>query len=511
MAKPIWQTKGKGSAAEELVALCAGRDVVGLPAADLSLIPADLWTNRAHAQVLFRANVLDREELRAILSALRELESRYEKGEWTLDPSCEDVHMALEQFVTEKTGEAVGGKLHTGRSRNDQVATDMRLWLRDALLRLITEILQLIAALLQEAEAHAETVMPGWTHQRPAMVTSWGSLLLGYASALERDTERLLGVFSRIDRSPLGAAAGYGTSWPLDRAYAAKLLAFPRVLEHPGDAVGNRWEPDAEAAGAVALLMRHLSTLAQDWITLSSPAYFWIGLPRELTTGSSIMPQKRNPDLLEVTRAKAAAAIGSATALQALGLNEMSGYQRDLQWSKYMILDLFRETSGLAPLLAKMLEGLDIHKDTMREACQSGFIEAVDIADTLARSRRVPFRAAYGVVSDAVARAESSSFLTIIFINAALADHRMEPLSEAEAQVVERREAALAERKNVGGPAPEQTRELVKKFASRIKQHSASHTDSTALIDAHRVACRDAEEPIDEATLPKHVHTLVRP
>ena len=510
MAKPVWQTEGKGSAAEALVRLCAGRDVRGLPPVDEALLASDLWTNRAHAQVLHRAGVLTTDELRAILASLRDLEAEAEDGSWSLDPACEDVHMAVEQYVSQRAGDDVGGKLHSGRSRNDQVATDMRLWLRDALLALHGEIDGLVATLLDCASDHVETVMPGWTHQRPAMVTSWGSVLAGYASALERDMDRLLSVFARINACPLGAAAGYGTSWSLDRSYAARLLGFARVLEHPGDAAGNRWEPDADAATAIALFMRHLATLAQDWITLSSPAYGFIGLPKQLTTGSSIMPQKRNPDLLEVTRAKCAIAIGTATSLMSLGANEMSGYQRDLQWSKYLIMDLIREVSGLAPLLGEMLSGLDVRAEQMAEDCKTGFIEAVDVADTLARSRNVPFRTAYGVISDAVAIAEKDAQgqrLTRAALDAALSAQAMAPLSDSEAAPVEDPASGLAARCNVGGPAPAQTRELIESLRKRSVEWARLREAKVQHLEQCRVACRKAVDALDKDSLPTPSHT----
>ncbi len=460
MAEPVWQTKGKGNAAEELVRFCAGRDVSSLPPADLSLLPMDIWTNRAHAQVLHRAGVLRADELQSILRALKALETAAEKGEWQLDPACEDIHMAVESFVTEKTGTEIGGKLHTGRSRNDQIATDMRLWLREALLGLCYEILKLFSVLNQHGIDHADAVMPGFTHQRPAMVTSWGSLVLGHASALERDVRRLLDVISHIDVCPLGAAAGYGTSWPLDRRFAAELLGFDHVLEHPTDAVGNRWEPDAEASVNITLYLRHMATLAQDLIAFSSPNFGFIGLPKELTTGSSIMPQKRNPDLLEVTRAKTSLALGFSTSLLALGANEMSGYHRDLQWSKYLIMDLLREVLGLAPLAAQMVAGLTVNREAMRAACAQGFLEAADVADMLARTRKQPFRAAYKIVADAVAGSEREGRLTPESLGAALKEHGWSPLTEDEARSAADPSVNLNARKNAGGPCPEQTREL---------------------------------------------------
>lgn len=508
MTHPIWQTKGKGAADTDFVRFCAGRDVNGLPPVDLSLLEADLWTNRAQAQILYRAGVLNPDELQAILDALRQLEREAGAGNWTLDPASEDIHMAVEGFVSTQAGAEIGGKLHTGRSRNDQVATDMRLWLRDSLINLIAEIGGLVESLLDCGAQYAETVMPGWTHQRPAMVSSWGSFLTGYASSLERDMERLLDVLKRIDRSPLGAAAGYGTSWPLDRDYAARLLAFSAVLEHPADATGNRWEPDAEAAGAIALFLRHTATMAQDWITLSSPAYGLLVLPKELTTGSSIMPQKRNPDLLEITRAKCALGIGTATSLLSLGVHEVSGYQRDLQWSKYLIMDLFREIVGLAPLLSRMVCLMSVNAARMREACERGYLEAADVADLLARKRGKPFREAYRIVSDAVAYAESGEGnqvpgrLTREVLAKALADAQWDSLSDEEAVILGNPEVNLLERKNLGGPSPERIHELIEIIGMRVADRQSQIVAKQQHIEACRSLCRDVERPIEDQAIP---------
>jgi argininosuccinate lyase len=314
----VWAKGGRpqdASLAALNAAYTAGRDVAGRPAADHALVAADLETNAAHALMLGEVGILTDDEQRRILAALLDLKAAASRGEAIVDPRAEDVHMSIEQRVTAAAGAGAGGRLHTGRSRNDQVATDMRLWLRGEVLVLGDELRDLVGSLLRHAARHAATVCPGMTHMQPAMVTTWGHWTASYIPRVLRDMRQLAALLDDLDECPLGAAASFGTSWPIDRARTAELLGFKRPTRNGADGIWSRGELEARFAAIAASVLGHLAGIGQDLILLSTPPRLMVRLPDEFTTGSSIMPQKRNPDFAEVTRARAAVARGHAQAL----------------------------------------------------------------------------------------------------------------------------------------------------------------------------------------------------
>ncbi|MFB3785417.1 MAG: argininosuccinate lyase [bacterium] len=455
MKSPVWQSRAKGTAREEFVAFAAGRDVVSLPEADNALTPYDIWTNQAHAIVLRDAGVYTDAEVKKIISALNQIEIRWVKGDWKLDPRLEDVHINTEAFVTEACGESLGGRLHTGRSRNDQVATDMKLMVRGRVLEFIEESLVLVRALLEHAREHTRTVMPGYTHHRKATVTSWGHWCAAYAQGLLRDIQRYQDLYERIDTCPLGAAASYGTSWPLDRRLAARLLAFEALQENTLDAVGSRGEAEAETVSALGFWLKRLSGLAQDIILFSTEEFGYLVLPADFTTGSSIMPQKRNPDFAEAIKGKMSLVSGYATALLSLNASNLGGYNKDMQWSKYAFLDAVREGRGAAAILAEVIRRLEVRRETMETAARTGFLNAVDVADHLARRRDLPFRQAYRIVSEAVGTSRQP-FFTLAALNALLVSHKVPPLAADEFQRISNPFACLLNRGHDGSPSPRQ-------------------------------------------------------
>ncbi|MBE7558600.1 argininosuccinate lyase [bacterium] len=336
------------------------------------------------------------------------LESVIEKREFVLDPASEDVHMNIEAWLARDIGPDAAGHLHTARSRNDQVATDMRLFLRERLLSLEASVDGLVASLLARAQAWLELPIPGFTHHRHGAISTVAHLCTAYAQALLRDGRRLASAHERVNRSPLGAVAGYGTSWTIDRDYAARLLGFSGVEANTLDPVSNRWELEAEVGAAVCVLLNHLSTLAQDMILLSPEEYGLLVLPEDLTTGSSVMPQKRNPDFAEVTKARAAAAAGHLAALLSLSRGNLSGYNRDTQWSKYLIIDLLSQVELAPEVMAAVVERMEWDREALERSVKAGFLYAVDLADGLAQEFHVPFRRAYRAVGSAVAHARKA-------------------------------------------------------------------------------------------------------
>lgn len=452
MKQPIWHNQAKGKARDEFIAFAAGRDVAPIQEADEALIPYDIWTNRAHALVLRKLGIFTKEEIETLLACFDRLEQEWMEGTWKLDPALEDVHINIEAYVSEVCGESMGGRLHTGRSRNDQVATDMKLLCRDVVLSFLKEILGLTASLIRHAKKHLYTVMPGYTHHRKATITSWAHWCVSYAQGLLRDAQRLMDLYARINACPLGAAASYGTTWNLDRRLSAKLLGFDEVQINTLDAVSSRGEAETEIAFALSMVMKRLSCFCQDLILFSTDEFGYIRLPSDFTTGSSIMPQKRNPDFAEAIKGKLHVAIGIANTLLSMNSGNLAGYNKDIQWSKYAFLDLVRECRGSAFLLSEVVPALKVEKANMEKAARVGFLNAVDIADFLAKSRNIPFRTTYRLMSESVGLSKDSSF-HLDDLNTLLRQQSIKELSDGEFRVLSDPTLCLNKRNHLGSPA----------------------------------------------------------
>lgn len=286
------------------VEFCAGRDVRELPMADQQLLEYDIWTNLAHARMLNKVGIVSKEELKDIKQALSDLQSEVNEGTFKLDPEKEDVHINTEYYITYIKKIEAGKKIHTGRSRNDQVSTDMRLYIRDQIIQFAGNMVQLIESIVQKADEEVDSLMPGFTHYQPAMLTTAGHWMSSWSQALLRDLQALMDTLKLMNRSPLGAAASFGTSWPIDREFSAELMGFDEVEENSLDCISNRGEIESRVAGVVSVLMNHLSVISQDMILLNTPYYDMLKIDDRFVTGSSIMPQKQNPDFAEVIREK---------------------------------------------------------------------------------------------------------------------------------------------------------------------------------------------------------------
>jgi argininosuccinate lyase len=475
-----------------MVRFCAGRDVTPLPMADAELLPFDLWTNRAHAIMLGRQGIVSAPALRGMLEALRALEDDWAAGRFALEPALEDVHVNVERYVSTRAGADVGGRLHTGRSRNDQVACDMRLYLRAAVLELGEALAALVGTLLVAARGQAETVMPGFTHHQPAMITTWGHWLCAYAQALCRDLERCRLDFALLNRSPLGAAASFGTSWPIDRELTAELLAFDRPEGNTLDSITARWEHEAQVAGTYAMVMNHLALIAQDLVLLSHPYWGLLTLPDAYVTGSSIMPQKRNPDVAEVVRGKAAWLNGMLAGLLAMPKGLMSGYNRDTQITKYAILDVVRECQPAPVVLRGLLQGVTPRPERMRARLDEGFIAAADFADVLARALALPFRACYDIAAAAVGKSGAAGRITEDAARAALREAGHDPAAAAEVlAALDDPARIVAWRNHTGAPAPQAVREQIARLEDECRQLSAFVPERKAAVEAAHARCRD--------------------
>jgi len=425
---------------------------------DRRLASADVAGSLAHARMLAATGVLSAADLAAIERGLREIEGEIERGEFVWTRALEDVHLNIEHRLTALVGEA-GKRLHTARSRNDQVATDTRLWLRGAVDALTGQLRALRKALIDLAEKHADTIMPGFTHLQVAQPVTFGHHLLAYEAMLARDAERLADGRSRINRLPLGSAALAGTSYPIDRQRVAEELGFEALCSNSLDAVSDR-DFAVEFAAAAALIMVHLSRFAEELVIWSSPRFGFVTVADRFCTGSSIMPQKRNPDVAELVRGKTARVIGHLTALLVLMKAQPLAYNKDNQEDKEPLFDSVDTLADCLAILTELIEtGLTPVPERMRAAASEGFATATDLADYLVR-KGMPFRDAHEVVARAVRHAEQKG---CDLAELPLADlQRFAPLIDEDVFRVLTLEGSVASRDHPGGTAPAQVRAAAK-------------------------------------------------
>jgi argininosuccinate lyase len=432
---------------------------------DRRLAKYDIQASLAHARMLAAQRILSRRDLAAIARGLSRISKEIESGRfrWSLD--AEDVHLNIERRLTGLVGEA-GKRLHTARSRNDQVATDLRLWLRAEIDELRALLADLERALLDQAERHAAVVMPGFTHLQVAQPVTFGHHLLAYVEMLDRDRQRLLEVRSRVNLLPLGAAALAGTTFPIDRNRVARELGFGGLCENSLDAVADRDFAIEFCAGA-ALLMVHLSRLAEELVLWASPRFGFVRLPEAYTTGSSIMPQKRNPDVPELVRGKSGRVIGALVALLTLMKAQPLAYNKDNQEDKEALFDAVDTAKDCTAIFTGLVEGLEPAPRAMRAAVLEGHATATDLADYLVR-KGIAFRDAHGVVARAVREADEAGVDL-----ASLPLKKLQQFSKkigADVVKLLTPEGSVAARKHVGGTAPAAVRKAIARARKRLGQ-----------------------------------------
>ena len=294
----LWGKVFQNKPAESVISFTAGRDMHVKKAADNYLLPYDIWGSQAHCVMLYQEKIIDKNSASTILKGLEQIECLVKKGEFALDPSCEDVHTNIESYLIERYGIDRIGKLHTGRSRNDQSNVDTRLFIRDKSLEYIKEIIILCYTLVGLSQKYKSYVIPGFTHHQHAMMSTFGHILMSFATMLARDTLRFSHWYYLHNTNPLGSAAGYGTSFPINSMLTSELLGFDCSDLSSLDQITNRWEPEADFVFSISVLMNHLSLMAQTFIILATPQFGMLTLSDDYSTGSSIMPQKKNPDPL---------------------------------------------------------------------------------------------------------------------------------------------------------------------------------------------------------------------
>jgi argininosuccinate lyase len=367
---------------------------------DIELIEYDITGSVAHAQMLAKTGIISAEEGERLVAGLERIRQEYREGNFTPGTDAEDVHFAVERRLTEIVGDA-GKKLHTARSRNDQVGTDTRLYLRDQINQIREYLREFQAVLLNLAEKHVETLIPGYTHLQRAQPVSLAHHLLAYFEMAQRDWDRLGDVFKRVDISPLGCGALAGTTFPIDRHYTAELLGFAGVYANSLDGVSDR-DFAIEFLGAASLIMAHLSRLSEEVILWASQEFGFVTLTDSCATGSSIMPQKKNPDVPELVRGKAGRVFGHLQALLVLVKGLPLAYNKDLQEDKEALFDTVKTVKACLEAMTILLrEGIEFRTERLAEAVGEDFSNATDVADYLA-AKGVPFRESYNLVGKVV-------------------------------------------------------------------------------------------------------------
>ena len=436
---------------------------------DQRLWRADIEGSLAHAEMLAAQGIIGEQDLADIRRGMAQIGQEIESGrfEWKLE--LEDVHLNIEARLTALVGDA-GKRLHTGRSRNDQVAADVRLWLRGEIDRLQPLLADMQRALLDVAEPHAETVMPGFTHLQVAQPVSFAHHLLAYVEMFARDAERLADVRKRVNRLPLGAAALAGTSYALDRARVARTLGFEGLCENSLDAVSDR-DFALEFSAFASICMVHVSRLAEEIVLWKSQNFDFIDLADRYCTGSSIMPQKRNPDVAELARGKTGRVVGHLMALLTLMKGQPLAYNKDNQEDKEPLFDTVDTLSDTLRIMAEMVGGITVKADAMERAARRGYATATDLADYLVK-KGLPFRDAHEAVAHAVklalARGVDLAELPLAELKAA------HPLIGDDAPQVLTLHGSMKARTVVGGTAPEQVRARIAAHRARLAASAAA-------------------------------------
>jgi len=461
-SKALWGGRFTTGAAERL------RDYTESVSFDWQLYRHDIAGSIAHAKMLAQIKVLTPSELKVIIDGLTEIRAQIDRGQFKWRTDLEDVHMNIEAELTARC--PTGAKLHTGRSRNDQIATAMRLWLKDQIAANQAAIAGLQSALETWASRDVKIVIPGYTHLQRAQPVLLAHHLLAYVEMLERDHERLADCLKRVDVLPLGSGAIAGSTLPLDREFVRKTLGFARASENSMDAVSDR-DFIIEYNAACALLAVHLSRLSEDLILWSTTEFHFIRIGDAYTTGSSLMPQKKNPDIAELARGKTARVIGNLVALLTLLKGLPMTYNRDLQEDKERMFDTAETVQNTLLIFAEMLAHIEVHADACARAAADPLLLATDLADWLVR-KGVPFRDAHHLVGEAVALAEKKKVpITKLKL---IEWKKISPVFDASALEVFSTEKGLAARTTHGSPNPKLVKQQLARWQNILAERKTS-------------------------------------
>ena len=431
---------------------------------DRRLAAQDIAGSKAHSDMLAAQGIISKTDRDAIHAGLDEIKAEIDDGTFPWSEELEDIHLNIEARLKDKIGEA-GGRLHTGRSRNDQVATDFRLWVREHIVLFQNQLTALIEALVDQADAHADTIMPGFTHLQSAQPVTFGHHMLAYAEMFARDRSRFADCWERSNESPLGAAALAGTPYPIDRDMTAKALGFDRPMANSLDAVSAR-DFALEALSAATICSTHLSRLSEEIVIWTSAQFQFIKLSDTFTTGSSIMPQKRNPDAAELVRAKVGRIMGAFTALSIVMKGLPLAYSKDMQEDKEPVFDAFDALEVGLAAMAGMVADMTPNKDRLADAAGAAFSTATDLADWLVMNLNMPFRDAHHVTGTIVAMAEKQG---VTLDALALADMQsVEPRITEDIFNVLTPLASASSRTSYGGTSPKNVKEQVARWKTKL-------------------------------------------
>ncbi|EDN2813206.1 argininosuccinate lyase [Campylobacter jejuni] len=400
MKNEMWSGRFSGASDELLKEFNASLNV------DKTLFNEDIQGSITHATMLESCGILKKEELDAIIKGLEQVRSEIEQGKFVFDIKDEDIHMAIEKRLSEIIGSEIGGRLHTARSRNDQVATDFKLFVKKSHIELIKLLKELIQTMLKHAKAHKKTIMPSFTHLQHAQPVSFSFYILAYAFMLMRDIKRLQNSLELADFSPLGSCACAGTSYATNRELSAKILGFKDIMPNAMDGVSDR-DFALDLLYDIAVIFTHTSRLCEEMILFSSSEFSFITISDSFSTGSSIMPQKKNPDVCELIRGKTGRVYGNLISLLTIMKALPLAYNKDMQEDKEGIFDSVKTAKDSLIILNAMLKEIQINKENMLNACKKGHMLATDLADYLVREKNIPFRKAHFIVGNVVAQAEA--------------------------------------------------------------------------------------------------------
>ncbi len=431
---------------------------------DQRLAEEDVAGSIAHAKMLAAQDIISEDDLTAILGGLDTVITEIREGKFAYSKALEDIHMNIEARLKELIGEPAG-RLHTARSRNDQVATDFRLWVKTSCSTRLDQIENLMRALLGQAEKHADWVMPGFTHLQTAQPVTVGHHMMAYVEMFSRDFSRFADAIHRMDESPLGAAALAGTGFPTNREMTASELGFDRPMANSLDAVSAR-DFTIESLSSIAICAQHLSRLAEELVIWSSAPFSFVRMSDAWSTGSSIMPQKRNPDAAELVRAKTGRANGSLIAMLTVMKGLPLAYSKDMQDDKQIVFEAFDSLDLSLQAMTGMIETMTFNKENLADAASGGFSTATDLADWLVRELNIPFREAHHITGASVKAAEDK--------NVQLWDLSLEELQSIEPRItndifdVLSVDASVASRQSYGGTAPVRVREQISLWKERL-------------------------------------------
>ncbi len=457
--KKPWGGRFRGETDKRVEAFTASIDF------DKRLYPYDIEGSTAHAKMLAKQGIISAEEGELIIKNLQAIRQDLDQGNFSFRTEDEDIHMAIERALIDRIGD-IGGKLHTARSRNDQVALDMRLFLRDEVVQIISLLKELQDTLLAVAKKEIHTIMPGYTHMQKAQPVLLAHYLLAYREMLERDEGRLTDSKKRFNIMPLGSAALAGTSLPIDRQYAAELLNFPALSENSMDAVADR-DFIIEFLSAAALIMMHLSRFAEDLILWATDEFGFVEIDDAFTTGSSIMPQKKNPDVAELLRGKTARVYGNLMALLTLLKGLPMTYNRDLQEDKEPFFDTVDTVKSCLQILSAMIRRLTFNREKMRLAAMGAFSTATDAAEYLV-GKGVPFRTAHSVVGRLVAYCLTQNRPLESLTREEFQKYHVEFGNDIYGRLTV--ESAVNSRDITGGTAVERVRKRIKELEKRRRE-----------------------------------------